>query len=435
MSGERAIRPATPEETAKELSLPFNRERVEEIAQEYPTPFYIYDEGAIRQNARNFLEAFSWSPGFRNFFAVKALPNPHILSILKDEGFGTDCSSMVELEMARRVGFSGEEIMFTSNNTPPEQFALAKGLGAIINLDDITHLAFLEKQVGIPPTLSFRYNPGPLREGNAIIGNPEEAKYGLTRTQLFEGYKQAKQKGVQRFGLHTMIVSNERNPEYFAETARMLFELVGELNDKVGVRMAFINLGGGVGVPYRPEHAAVDVKQISRQVRQDYQQMIAEKDLDPLQITMECGRYITGPYGYFVARVRHITEKYRDYVGVDGSITSLPRIAMYGAYHHLTVLGKEGSPREIVYDVTGSLCENNDKFVTQRELPKIDLDDLVVVHEGGAHAIAMANEYNGQLMPKELLLRPDGTVLQIRRERTIDDYFSTIVNFPGFGQE
>ena len=434
MSGERIVRPATPEETAKETSLPFSREQIETIAQEYPTPFYIYDEGAIRQNARNFLETFSWAPEFRNFFAVKALPNPHILSILKDEGFGADCSSMMELEMARRVGLSGEEIMFTSNNTPADQFALAKKLGAIINLDDITHLDFLEKQVGIPSTLSFRYNPGPLREGNAIIGKPEEAKYGLTRTQLFEGYMRAKEKEVQRFGLHTMIVSNERNPEYFAETARMLFELVGELDDKVGVRIAFINLGGGVGVPHRPEHEPVDVKQISTQVQKDYQTMIVAKGLDPLQITMECGRYITGPYGYFIARVRHITEKYRDYVGVDGSITSLPRIAMYGAYHHLTVLGKEGASREMVYDVTGSLCENNDKFVTQRELPKIDPNDLVVVHEGGAHAIAMANEYNGQLLPKELLLKPDGSVLQIRRERTMDDYFSIIVNFPGFGK-
>ena len=434
MSGERIVRPATPEETAKETSLPFSREQIETRAQEYPTPFYIYDEGAIRQNARNFLETFSWAPEFRNFFAVKALPNPHILSILKDEGFGADCSSMVELEMARRVGLSGEEIMFTSNNTPADQFALAKKLGAIINLDDITHLDFLEKQVGIPSTLSFRYNPGPLREGNAIIGKPEEAKYGLTRTQLFEGYMRAKEKEVQRFGLHTMIVSNERNPEYFAETARMLFELVGELDDKVGVRIAFINLGGGVGVPHRPEHEPVDVKQISTQVQKDYQTMIVAKGLDPLQITMECGRYITGPYGYFIARVRHITEKYRDYVGVDGSITSLPRIAMYGAYHHLTVLGKEGASREMVYDVTGSLCENNDKFVTQRELPKIDPNDLVVVHEGGAHAIAMANEYNGQLLPKELLLKPDGSVLQIRRERTMDDYFSIIVNFPGFGK-
>lgn len=432
MVKEKIIRSATNEEVAKEGSLPFRREQIEKIIQEYPTPFYIYDEAAIRLNARNFLEDFSWAPDFRNFFAVKALPNPHILAILKQEGFGTDCSSMAELEMARRVGFSGEEIMFTSNNTPAEQFAKAKELGAIINLDDITHLAFLEKHVGIPATLSFRYNPGPLREGNAIIGKPEEAKYGLRKDQLFEAYRQAKEKGVKKFGLHTMIVSNERNPDYFAETARMIFELVGESEREIGIRISLLNLGGGVGVPYELDHEPVDIRRISQQVQSDYQRRIVSRGLDPLQITMECGRYITGPYGYFVARVRHVTEKYRDYVGVDGSITSLPRIAMYGAYHHLTVLGKEGAPREMVYDVTGSLCENNDKFATQRELPKVDLDDIVVIHEGGAHAIAMANEYNGQLMPKELLLKSDGSVLLIRRERTIDDYFSTIVNFPNF---
>lgn len=425
-------RPATPEEARKELSLPFTREKIEEITQEYPTPFYIYDEAAIRKNTRNLVRAFSWAPGFRNFFAVKALPNPHILAMLKEEGFGADCSSMVELEMARRTGLWGDQIMFTSNNTPIEQFALAKEIGAIINLDDITHLAYLEKHLGLPSTLSFRFNPGPLRGGNAIIGKPEEAKYGLREDQLFEAYRQAKEKGVQVFGLHTMVVSNELNPDYFAETARMLFKLVGELNDQLGVRISFVDLGGGIGVPYRLDQKPVAIDQISQQVQEAYQQMIVAKGLDPLQITMECGRYITGPYGYYIARVRHITEKYRNYVGVDGSITSLLRIAMYGAYHHLTILGKEGAPREMVYDVTGSLCENNDKFATQRELPKIDLDDIVVVHEGGAHAIAMANEYNGQLMPKELLLRPDGSILKIRRERTMDDYFGPIVNFPGF---
>jgi len=425
-------RPATPEEVAKETSLPFTGEQIKKITQEYPTPFYIYDEKAIRQNARNFMEAFSWTPGFRNFFAVKALPQPHILEILKEEGFGADCSSKAELEMVIRVGLRGEEIIFTSNNTPADQFALAKKLGAIINLDDITYLAYLEKNVGLPETLCFRYNPGPLREGNAIIGKPEEAKYGLRLDQLFKAYRLAKEKGIKKFGLHTMVVSNELNPDYFAETARMLFNLVGELNDKLGVRISFVNLGGGIGIPYKLNQEPVNIRQISQQIQKDYQQMIVAKGLNPLQIMMECGRYITGPFGYFVASVRHITKKYRDFVGVDGSITSLLRIAMYDAYHHLTILGKEGSLREMVYDVTGSLCENNDKFATQRELPRIDPDDIVVVHEGGAHAIAMANEYNGQLMPKELLLKQDGSVLLIRRERTIKDCFSTIVNFPGF---
>lgn len=340
---------------------------------------------------------------------------------------------MVELEMARRVGLSGEKIMFTSNNTPADQFALAKRLGGIINLDDITHLPFLEEQVGIPPTLSFRYNPGPLKVGNEIIGDPQEAKYGLRRDQIFKAYKQAKEKGVKRFGLHTMVASNERNPEYFAETARMLFDLVSKLNDEIDVRISFINLGGGVGIAYRPEHEPADIRAVSKQVESDYQRMIKTEGLDPLQITMECGRFVTGPYGYYVARVRHVTEKYRDYVGLDGGTTNMPRVSIYEtAYHHATVLGKEGAPREMVYDVTGSLCENNDKFTKQREMPEIHPDDLVVIHDAGAHAIAMVNEYNGQLTPKELLLRPDGSVLKIRRERTMEDYFSTIVNFPGF---
>ena len=432
--GSIEMRPATPEEAAKENSLPFTREQIEKITREYPTPFFIYDEQAIRQNARDFNEAFSWAPGFLNFYAVKALPNPHILVPLHEEGFGADCSSMAELVMAQRVGLKGEEIMFTSNNTPVDQFALASELGAIINLDDITHLPFLEKHVGIPKTLCFRFNPGPLREGNPIIGKPEEAKYGLTKDQLFRAYKMAKEKGVKKFGLHTMIASNERDPEYFAETARMLFALVGEIHDRLGIRISFINLGGGVGIPYRPEHDKVDMKQISKQVQADYQTMIVDEGLDPLQITMECGRFVTGPYGYYVARVRHLTRKYRDYVGLDGSTTDMPRVAIYEtAYHHATVLGKEGAPREMVYDITGSLCENNDKWAKQREMPKIDQDDLVVVHDAGAHGSAMANRYNGQLGAKALLLRPDGSVLLITREETIEDYFSTIVNFPGFG--
>ncbi len=427
-------RPATPDEVEKETSLPFTREQIEQITQEHPTPFFIYDEKGIRENARGFKDAFSWTPGFTNFFAVKALPNPHILRILTEEGFGADCSSMVELEMARRVGLSGDKIMFTSNNTPADQFALAKKLGGIINLDDMTHLLFLEEHVGLPSTLAFRYNPGPLRIGNEIIGDPQEAKYGLRKDQLFDAYRQAKQKGVTRFGLHTMVASNERDPEYFAETARMLFGLVAELDQQLGVRISFINLGGGVGIAYKPgEHRPVNIKAVAKQVQRDYQQMISAKGLDPLQITMECGRFVTGPYGYYVARVRHVTEKYRNYVGLDGSTTNMPRVAIYEtAYHHATVLGKEGGTRVMKVDITGSLCENNDKWAKQREVPEVHPDDVVVIHDAGAHGIAMANEYNGQLGAKELLLRPDGSVLKIRRERTMDDYFNTIMNFPGF---
>lgn len=431
--GRYVGRPATSAEVRKETSLPFTREQIERISQEHPTPFFLYDEKGIRENARYFKDAFSWTPEFTNYFAVKALPNPHILKILKEEGFGADCSSMAELEMARRVGFKDEKIMFTSNNTPADQFAAAKELGAIINLDDITHLPFLEKQVGIPKTLCFRYSPGPLRKGNPIIGKPEEAKYGLRKDQLFEAYKMAKEKGVEKFGLHTMVISNERNPEYFAETARMLFKLVGELNDEIGVKISFINLGGGVGIPYRPRHKPVDIRAVSKQIQSDYQTVIVEKGLDPLKITMECGRFVTGPYGYFVTKVRHVTQKYRNFVGLDGSTTAMPRVAIYRtAYHHATILGKEGARRRMIYDVTGSLCEGTDRWAKQRRMPEIHPDDLVVIHDAGAHAIAMANEYNGQLTPKELLLKPDGSVLKIRRERTTEDYFSTIINFPGF---
>lgn len=426
-------RPATPEEVAKETSLPFTLAQIKQIAQEYPTPFFIYDEKAIRQNAQDFREAFSWVPNFRNFFAVKALPNPHILGILQEEGFGADCSSMAELVMAERVGLVGEEIMFTSNNTPAKEFLKADELGAIINLDDITHLSYLEDNVGLPPVLCFRFNPGLLREGNDIIGVPEEAKYGLTKKQLFEAYRIAKEKGVKKFGLHTMIISNELNGEYFEETARMLFQLVGELHDELGIDISFINLGGGIGIPYRPEQKPVDVKKVSNQVRIDYEKMIVEKGLKPLRVTMECGRLITGPHGYLVTNVRHMTDKYRKFVGLNASTTSMPRITIYKtAYHHQTVLGREGGEREEVYDITGSLCEGSDLFSKRREFPRIEPTDIIVVHDAGAHSIAMANEYNGQLIPGELLLKPDGSVLQIRRQRTIDDYFSTIKNFPGF---
>lgn len=422
-------RPASPEEVAKETSLPFNLAKIEQISREYPTPFFIYDEEGVRQNARAFKEAFSWNPGFVNFFAVKALPNPHILKILAEEGFGADCSSMVELETAKMVGLSGDKIMFTSNDTPAEEFAKARELGAIINLDDITHFDFLKRHVGIPPTLSFRFNPGPTRDREVQLSG-EDAKYGLTKEQLFDGYKRAKEEGVESLGLHTMVASNERNPEFFEETARMLFQLVNELHDELGIKIDFINLGGGVGIPYRPEWEAVDMNKVSSQMKKDYESMIAERGLGPLQVTMECGRAITGPYGFFVARVRHVTEKYRDFVGLDGNTTSMPRAAIYEtAYHHATVLGKEGAPREMKYDVTGSLCENNDKWAKQREMPEVHPNDLIVIHDAGAHGIAMANRYNGKLVPGELLLKPDGSVLEIRRPETSEDYFRTVVNF------
>lgn len=409
-----------------EKVVPFTKSQIEEIIRRYPTPFHIYDEVAIRKNAQKLLRAFSWATGFKEFYAVKALPNPSILSILKEEGFGADCSSLPELLLAERVGLKGEEIMFTSNDTPAEEFKKAKELGAIINLDDLSHLEFLEREVGLPNLICFRYNPGPLKGGNAIIGKPEEAKYGLTREQLFTGYKRAKQKGVTRFGLHTMVASNELNPEYFVDTARMLFELVAELHESVGVNIEFINMGGGIGIPYRPNQEAVDLDLVSKGVKDAYAELIESKGLSPVKIYMENGRMITGPYGYLVSQVRHKKDIYKQYVGLDACMANLMRPALYGSYHHITVLGKEDAPRDHVYDVTGSLCENNDKFAIDRELPEIEIGDIVVIHDTGAHGHAMGFNYNGKLRSAELLLKPDGSVTLIRRAETVDDLFATL---------
>lgn len=435
MRGERITRRADTHEISKETSIPFSREDIEKVSESFPTPFYVYDQGAIRRNAREFLEAFSWAPEFRNFYAVKANPNPHIVSDLHSLGYGADCSSDFELQLAQRIGMKGEEVMFTSNDTPAEEFVRAKEIGAIINLDDISLIPYMERTIGMPETLCFRYNPGQLKSGgNEIIGKPEESKYGLTTPQLFEAYEIARQKGVKKFGLHTMVASNERDPSYFGDTARLLFETAAELKNR-GIRISFINLGGGVGVPYRLDQKKVEAQEVSDQVREQYERIMIPAGLHPTQITMECGRYITGPHGYYVTRVRHLMEKYRDYAGVDGTVTNFLRIAMYDAYHHLTVLDKEGAPRNYTYDVTGSLCENNDKLATKRQLPEIEIDDILVVHEGGAHGIAMANEYNGKPIPGELLLTEDGTVKVIRRPRDSYDYFSTVANLQGFGDE
>ncbi len=417
--------------TLKSLTLPFHRERLIAITTEYPTPVYLYDEAGIRASARRLIDAFSWvkdgrGGGFKNFFAVKATPNPAILGILREEGLGADCSSLPELMLAERSGIVGEDIMFTSNNTPAEEFVAARRLGGIINLDDISHISFLERHAGIPPVISFRYNPGPLREGNVIIGNPEEAKYGLTREQIFDAYEIMKGKGVRRFGLHTMVASNELDPQYFVETAKMLFELVGDLSER-GINMEFVNLGGGIGIPYKPEQEPVDVEAISAGVKEAYDELIVARDLDPLGITMECGRYITGPHGFLVAKAIHKKDIYRKYVGVDASMANLMRPGMYGAYHHITIPGKERAPRDRTYDVTGGLCENNDKFGVQRDLPEIQIGDFVVIHDAGAHGHSMGFNYNGKLRSAEVLLRPDGSTQLIRRAETIADHFTTLV--------
>jgi diaminopimelate decarboxylase len=411
----------------KDLRLPFDEAKIREIIAAHPTPFHIYDEQAIRQNARRLVRAFAWNKGFREYFAVKATPNPHLLGILKDEGFGADCSSLPELVLSERVGIRGEAIMFTSNDTPAKEYVRAKEMGAILNLDDITHIDYLETRCGgLPELLCFRYNPGPLRSGNVIIGNPAEAKYGLTREQLFEAYRTCRNRGVKRFGLHTMVASNELDRAYFVETARMLFELARELREQVGVRLEFVNLGGGIGIPYRPEQTAIDLEALGEEVRQLYQQMIVPAGLDPLALFMENGRMVTGPYGYLVTTAVHEKHIYRDYIGVDACMANLMRPGMYGAYHHITVLGKERAPADHMYDVVGSLCENNDKFAIQRKLPKIEMGDVLVIHDAGAHGHAMGFQYNGKLRSAELLLKEDGSVQQIRRAETIDDYFATL---------
>jgi len=408
-------------------TLPFDEAGVREIIRNYPTPFYLYDERGIRQNARRLNAAFGWCDGFKEYFAVKATPNPYIMKIAKEEGFGADCSSLPELELAARVGITDENIMFTSNDTPYAEYRRAKALGAIINLDDITHLRYVEQYAGeLPELICFRYNPGSLREGNAIIGEPEQAKYGLTRPQLFEAYASARQKGSKRFGLHTMVASNELNLEFFVETARMLFDLAIELAEKIDIRLEFVNLGGGIGIPYRLEHKALDLETLGQAVKALYDERIRPAGLHPLRICMENGRCITGPYGFLVTRAIHEKHTYKNYVGVDACMANLMRPGMYGAYHHITVLGKEQAPANSMVDVVGSLCENNDKFAIDRMLPKVEIGDILVIHDSGAHGHSMGFQYNGKLRCAELLLREDGKVQQIRRAETIDDYFATL---------
>ena len=408
-------------------TLPCTEAQLRDIATRWPTPFHLYDEKGIRANARRLKAAFAWNKGFRNYFAVKAAPNPFLMRVLKDEGFGADCSSLPELLLSQQVGLDGEAIMFTSNDTPAEEFVRAAEMGANINLDDISHIPFLEKACGkLPELVCFRYNPGPLKGGNAIIGKPEEAKYGFTREQLFEGYKMLQEKGVKRFGLHTMVASNELNPQYFIDTAILLFDLIVELQAELGITFEFVNLGGGIGIPYRPDQEAVNLEVVGEGIRQAYAERLIAKGHPELKIYLECGRCITGPYGYLVSTVRHLKHTYRDYVGLDACMANLMRPALYGSYHHITVLGKADAPATCCYDVTGSLCENNDKFAIQRELPEIVPGDLVVLHDAGAHGHAMGFNYNGKLRSAELLLREDGSVVQIRRAETIDDLFATL---------
>jgi diaminopimelate decarboxylase len=410
-----------------EKKLPIGHGDMLELASQLPTPFYVYDEKAMIEHARYFKKLFAWAPGFCNYYAVKACPNPTLLKLLAQEGFGADCSSLPELQLAKACGITGRKIMFTSNDTPPEEFKAAYELGAIINLDDITHIEALQQAVGtFPDTICFRYNPGPDRTGNAIIGNPVEAKYGVTTSQIIDCYKIMKEKGVKHFGLHTMVASNELDGSYIVETARMLFDLAIRIHKEAGVRIEFIDMGGGIGIPYRPDQEKMDLAKVSSHMQELYQSMIVPAGLDPLQIVFECGRVITGPYGYLVSRVLHVTKKYKDYVGLDASMANLMRPALYGSYHHITVVGKDNLPCDHTYDVTGSLCENNDKFAIDRKLPEVQKGDIVVIHDAGAHGHSMGFNYNGKLRCAEYLLKRDGSVVMIRRAQTYDDYVQTL---------
>ena len=410
-------------------NFPLNNEQLKELVKKYPTPFYLYDEKAIRENMREFTKAFSIFPAFREFYAVKACPNPYILKILASEGCGADCSSLPELMLSKIAGIKGKKVMFTSNETPAEEYQYAYKEGNIINLDDITHIEYLKNALGgkLPETMCCRYNPGAAKHGcNSIIGKPEEAKYGMTREQILEAYKIMKAEGVKHFGLHTMVASNELNPDFFVDTAKLVFELAVELKEKDDVRIEFTDLGGGLGIPYKPDQRKVDYNEIAKKIRKIYDEIIVPAGLDPLEICWECGRPITGPYGWLVSTAIHEKHIYREYIGLDSCMADLMRPGMYGAYHEVTVSGKENAPKDHVYDVVGSLCENCDKFAVQRALPKIDIGDLVFVHDAGAHGRAMGFNYNGKLRAGEILMREDGSFVQIRRRETIDDLFATL---------
>jgi len=414
---------------------PLSKAELEDLAERFPTPFYLYDEQGILENVFRIKKAFSCFPGYKQHFAVKALPNPYIMKILAAEGIGADCSSLTELLLAQMTGIQGEDIMFSSNETPAKEYELARQLGAVINLDDLTHIEFLERTLAgqLPELVSLRYNPGPLKEGNAIIGKPEEAKYGLTRRQIIQGYALLREKGVKRFALHTMVASNELSVPYHVETARMLFELALEVLDKTGIRIEFVNLGGGVGIPYRPDQEAVDYDALASGLQQAYNDILKPVGLEPC-IRTEWGRTITGPYGWLVARAVHKKEIYRNYIGLDACMADLMRSGLYGAYHHISIPGKENDPLSETYDVVGSLCENNDKFAIQRKLPKIVTSaqapdgkgDFVVIHDAGAHGRAMGFNYNGKLRCGELLLRRDRSIVLIRRPESLSDYFATL---------
>ncbi|RGY97590.1 diaminopimelate decarboxylase [Clostridium sp. AM58-1XD] len=403
-------------------------EQLQEITKSYPTPFYLYDEKGIRENAEKLKEAFSWNKGFKEYFAVKATPNPYILQLLKEYGCGTDCSSATELMMSDAVGFSGHDIMFSSNDTPPEEFRMADDLGGIINLDDITHISCVEQVLGrIPETISCRYNPGGIFQmSNGIMDNPGDSKYGMTDEQMVEAYKILKSKGAKNFGIHAFLASNTVTNEYYPKLAGILFEVAVRLKNETGVHISFINLSGGIGVPYRPEEEPNDIMAIGAGVKKAFEEILIPAGMGDVAIYTELGRYMLAPYGCLVTKAIHEKHTYKEYIGVDACAVNLMRPAMYGAYHHITVMGRENDPETHMYDVVGSLCENNDKFAVDRILPEIEKGDLLVIHDTGAHGFSMGYNYNGKLKSAELLLKEDGSVQMIRRAETAQDYFATL---------
>ena len=404
------------------------KEKLDEIIRQYPTPFHLYDEKGIRENAAKVKEAFSWNPGFIEYFAVKATPTPALIRILKEYGCGTDCSSMTELMLSEAMGFSGDKIMFSSNVTPAEEYVKANELGAVINLDDITHIDFLEETLGyIPKKISCRFNPGGMFQlSNGIMDNPGDAKYGMTEEQIFEAFRMLKAKGAEEFGIHAFLASNTVTNEYYPKLAGVLFELAVRLQKETGAHITFINLSGGVGIPYRPEQEGNDILAIGEGVRKVYEEILVPAGMGDVRLCTEMGRYMMGPYGCLVTTAMHEKHIYKEYIGVDACAANLMRPAMYGAYHHITVMGKENEPCDHMYDVTGSLCENNDKFAIDRMLPKIDKGDLLVIHDTGAHGFSMGYNYNGRLWSAEILLKEDGSFELIRRAETPKDYFATL---------
>lgn len=408
-----------------------SHEKLAEIAKQYPTPFYLYDEKGIRENMERVKRAFAWNPGYREYFAVKATPNPYLLELMKDGSFGVDCSSLTELMLSDAVGFSGEQIMFSSNETPDEDFLLAHRLGATINLDDFTHIEILNRLCGIPETVCCRYNPGGVfQASNAIMDNPGDAKYGFTRDQLFEGFRLLQQLGAKHFGIHAFLASNTTGNEYYPVLARQLFQLAVDLHRETGAHIAFVNLSGGVGVPYRPEQKQADILRIGKAVHKVYEEVLAPEGMGDVKLFTEMGRFMMAPYGCLVATAIREKHIYKEYIGLDACAANLMRPAMYGSYHRVTVSGREDQPCDHKYDIVGGLCENNDKFAVDRMLPKINMGDLVVIHDTGAHGHAMGYNYNGKLRSSELLLKEDGSVKLIRRAETPADYFATL-DYPG----